>query len=92
MGGPVLVYDAYTGKLLHADIPGGGTSGDTFTQIQFPLHSGQIAGVAGRIVMVISGLIVTILSITGIVIWWKKWQSRRVAAKRTISMGHRNRA
>lgn len=90
MGTPVLVYDAHTGKLLSAEIPGAGTAGDTFNQIQFPLHSGQIAGLSGRIVMVVAGIVVTMLSITGIVVWWRKRQSRLIAAKRTTAAANRN--
>jgi Uncharacterized iron-regulated membrane protein len=36
-----------TGKLLGAQIPGKGTAGDIFMQVQFPLHSGRILGLGG---------------------------------------------
>jgi len=53
-------------------IPGTGTAGDMFLQLQFPLHSGRIAGVPGRIFISFMGLVVAGLSVTGIVIWLKR--------------------
>ncbi|QPJ66731.1 MAG: PepSY domain-containing protein [Candidatus Nitrohelix vancouverensis] len=67
-----LYFDGIDGKALGARIPGEGTTGDLFMQIQFPLHTGQIAGLPGRILISITGLVVALLSLTGIVIWWKK--------------------
>ncbi|OZI51906.1 PepSY-associated TM helix domain-containing protein [Bordetella genomosp. 5] len=82
LGTPMLYYDAYSGALVGATLPGAGTAADVFTQLQFPLHSGQIGGLAGRIVVCILGLVVALLSITGVVIWWQKHQSRRLADRR----------
>lgn len=53
-------------------------------QLQFPLHSGRIAGVPGRVFLSFMGLVVALLSATGIVIWLKKRAGRigrRVAAR-----------
>jgi uncharacterized iron-regulated membrane protein len=58
-------------------VAGEGTAGDIFVQLQFPLHSGEIAGLAGRIVISISGILVAVLSITGVLIWARKWRARR---------------
>lgn len=81
LGNPWLVMDARTGKLLGAQIPGRGTAGDTFVQIQFPLHSGRIAGLAGRIAISFTGVLVAVLSVTGFLIWLKKARARRRPAK-----------
>jgi uncharacterized iron-regulated membrane protein len=40
--------------------------------MQFPLHSGQIAGLPGRIVIAATGIVTAMLSITGVVIWFRK--------------------
>ncbi|WP_234406223.1 PepSY domain-containing protein [Methylobacillus glycogenes] len=45
-------------------------------QAQFPLHSGRILGLPGRIMISIMGAIVAMLSITGILIWARKRKSR----------------
>jgi uncharacterized iron-regulated membrane protein len=45
-------------------------------QAQFPLHSGRIVGLPGRILISIMGLVVAALSVTGVVIWWRKRRAR----------------
>lgn len=72
LGNPWLYFDAETGQLLQASVPGKGSWGDIFLQAQFPLHSGRILGLSGRILISITGLLITLLSITGIIIWWRK--------------------
>ncbi|SLM50102.1 putative iron-regulated membrane protein [Nitrospira japonica] len=67
-----LYFDGLDGAYLGELIPGSGTAGDLFLQIQFPLHSGRIAGIPGRIFISIMGLVVAGLSVTGVVIWMKR--------------------
>ncbi|MEP1029481.1 MAG: PepSY-associated TM helix domain-containing protein, partial [Alphaproteobacteria bacterium] len=83
LGPAYAVIDNRDGRLLGLRIPGRGTAGEMFTQIQFPLHSGHIIGLPGRIVISIMGIAVVILSMTGAVIWWKKRGARQVRAART---------
>lgn len=61
-----------------------------FMQAQFPLHSGCILGLPGRILVSIMGLLVAMLSLTGIVIWLKK-RAARQAAEATRSLALRER-
>ncbi|WP_289302863.1 PepSY domain-containing protein, partial [Methylophaga sp. UBA3996] len=49
---------------------------DIFIQAQFPLHSGRILGLPGRIMVSIMGLMIAIFSVTGIIIWAKKRRAR----------------
>lgn len=77
LGNPWIYWDAVTGARVVADIPGRGSAGDTFLQAQFPLHSGRIAGVAGRIAISCIGVAVAVLSLTGLMIWLKKRAARR---------------
>ncbi len=72
-----LYFDGLDGRLLGDRVPWEGTAADVFVQLQFPLHSGRIAGLAGRILVSAAGLTVAMLSVTGIVIWWRKRQARR---------------
>jgi uncharacterized iron-regulated membrane protein len=71
-----LYLDAEDGRILGDQVPLSGTAADVFMQLQFPLHSGRIAGVAGRVVISVMGLVVALLSLTGIVIFLKKRASR----------------
>ena len=78
LGNPWLYYDGTTGAPAGVDIPGTGSAGDIFMQAQFPLHSGRIIGIPGRILVSILGLAVATLSITGIVIWARRRAARRL--------------
>lgn len=79
----MLFVDGKNGSIVGGRVPWEGTAADVFMQLQFPLHSGRIAGIPGRIVLSVLGVVVAILSGTGIVIWFKKRQARRAAAWRS---------
>ena len=72
-----LYYDAQDGRYLGDRQPWKGTAADIFLQAQFPLHSGRILGLPGRILISVMGLVVAMLSVTGYVVWWRKHTSRR---------------
>jgi uncharacterized iron-regulated membrane protein len=76
VGTPYLYYDSTTGLPAGERLPWVGTAADIFVQAQFPLHSGRIMGLPGRILISFTGLVVAALSITGVVIWWKKRKAR----------------
>ncbi|MDR5752835.1 MULTISPECIES: PepSY-associated TM helix domain-containing protein [unclassified Caballeronia] len=80
LGNPWLHYNASTGKLVGSSIPGKGSAGDIFMQAQFPLHSGRIAGIPGRILVSAVGIAVAMLSATGLMIWIRKRSARRQSA------------
>jgi uncharacterized iron-regulated membrane protein len=82
LGTAYLYFDGADGRPLGAYLPGEGTAGDLFEALQFPLHSGRIAGLAGRIVICLTGLAVAMLSVTGVVIWQRKRRGRRLARAR----------
>lgn len=85
LGNAYLTYDSKDGHLLGADLPGEGSAGDVFMALQFPLHSGRIAGVAGRVVVTLLGLCVATLSVTGLVIWAQR--RRRARARQAAEVG-----
>jgi uncharacterized iron-regulated membrane protein len=84
VGHPRLYFDGRTGELLGDFQPWRGTAADLFVQAQFPLHSGRILGLPGRIAISAIGLVVALLSVTGVVIWLKK-RSARVRSLRRAS-------
>ena len=71
-----LYYDGLDGRLLGDLTPWKGTVADIFVQAQFPLHSGRILGIPGRILISVMGLVTAALSVTGVVIWWRKRVAR----------------
>ncbi|MEX3692527.1 PepSY-associated TM helix domain-containing protein [Paraburkholderia sp. BR14263] len=95
LGNAWLIMNARTGQVLGRQIPGRGSAGDIFMQAQFPLHSGRIAGLPGRIAISITGVVVAMLSVTGVLIWLKKARARRKPAKQAkaaSTIGTRERA
>jgi uncharacterized iron-regulated membrane protein len=82
LGNPWIYVDSRSGELAGAHVPGTGSAGDIFLQAQFPLHSGRIIGLPGRILVSLLGLAVAGLSVTGVVIWARKRRSRVLAEQR----------
>jgi uncharacterized iron-regulated membrane protein len=71
-GHDALFFDAETGQYLGQKIPWEGTAADVFVEAQFPLHSGRIAGLFGRILVSMLGLLITVMSILGVYLWWRR--------------------
>jgi uncharacterized iron-regulated membrane protein len=67
-----IAIDAESGQILTAHGYASGTAADAFLAWQYPLHSGQVAGLPGRILVCVLGIVVTMLSVTGIYLWWRK--------------------
>jgi len=86
LGTPVVYLDDSSGEVLRVDAPGAGTTGDDVLRLQFPLHSGQVAGTPGRIVVAVLGMTTAMLSVTGVLIWWVKRRAQRrvVRDRRTL--------
>ncbi len=72
VGPPVMYFDGSDGRYLGDQRPWKGTAADIFVQAQFPMHSGRILGLPGRILVSVVGLGTAVLSVTGVVIWWRK--------------------
>jgi uncharacterized iron-regulated membrane protein len=83
LGNPWLYWNAATGEKIASNIPGRGSAGDLFMEAQFPLHSGRIAGLPGRIAVSFMGVMVALLSVTGLLIWLKKLRARRRAPRKS---------
>ncbi|MGD9758622.1 MAG: PepSY-associated TM helix domain-containing protein [Comamonas sp.] len=79
MGLSNVYVSSESGEVLGSYRPWHGTGADVFVQLQLPLHSGRILGTFGRVLISVVGVMVAMLSITGVVIWWKKRRARRTA-------------
>ncbi|MGC4089258.1 MAG: PepSY-associated TM helix domain-containing protein [Polyangiaceae bacterium] len=71
VGHPEIYFDGTDGRVLGNRKPWTGTAADIFVQAQFPVHSGRILGIPGRILISLMGLVVAALSVTGVYIWYK---------------------
>lgn len=86
VGPAQLYYDSEDGRPIGDRVPWVGTAADIFVQMQFPLHFGRIAGLPGRILISLMGHVVAALSVTGVVIWWRKRRARvRVRVQETAA-------
>ena len=84
LGNPWLYFDSTSGQLVSANVPGAGSAGDLFIDLQFPLHSGRILGLPGRILISALGLVVEMVSVTGVVIWARKRKARQRSTARSL--------
>jgi uncharacterized iron-regulated membrane protein len=81
--GPQAIYvDGNDGQVIGARQPWKGTLADVFIQAQFPVHSGRILGLPGRVLISLMGIVVAALSVTGVVIWHRKRRARRAIRER----------
>ncbi len=82
-GRTYLIFDADSGALRVVDLPTGQYSGNTVTAWLSALHVADIFGLPYRIFVSVLGVVITMLSATGIYIWWRKRAARISSARRT---------
>lgn len=75
-GNTHIYFDANTGALRLTVLPTGQYAGDTVTAWLEALHMAKVWGWPFRVFICAMGLIVAMLSVTGVVIWWKKRRAR----------------
>jgi uncharacterized iron-regulated membrane protein len=71
-GSSVVWVDQYRGDIIHVHNPRMMRAGDKFLLWQFPLHNGEAFGLGGRLIILLSGLSLPGLYVTGLFIWWRK--------------------
>lgn len=80
-----VFFDADSGALRLVLLPTGQYSGNTITSWLIALHDANIFGMPYRIFVCILGLAITMLSVTGVYIWWKKRRARHLSQHRRSS-------
>jgi len=91
-GSTTVFFDANTGVLLLLDLPTAQHSGNTVTTWLYELHTARVFGRPYQIFVCALGLTVTMLSVTGAYIWWRKRGVRRFAASQARSFANRRAA
>lgn len=81
--GTAVWFDANTGALRLTTLPTGEHSGTTVTNWLYSLHMAQVWGLPFRVFVCAVGLIVALLSVTGVIIWWRKRRARIPAEQGT---------
>jgi uncharacterized iron-regulated membrane protein len=81
-GSTSVYFDATSGALRASFVPTGEAAGDTVTTWLLALHMAAVWGLPFKIFVCVMGLVVVLLSGTGIYIWWKKRGARASVATR----------
>jgi uncharacterized iron-regulated membrane protein len=85
--------DGDTGELRDVGLPSGQHSGNTVSVLLWGLHYGDIRDwLPYRILVCIFGIVLVMLSVTGVYIWWRKRKVRRFAAAQAKPFVPRNAA
>ncbi len=84
-----LWIDGNTGALRDVSLPSGQHAGNTVSTVLWGLHYGDIRNfLPYRILVAFFGLVLTVISVTGVYIWWKKRKGRMLAASRRPQAGN----
>lgn len=76
-GNTAVLIDADTGAIRGQWLPSKGETGNTVSNWLGALHMGHVFGLPYRVFVSFFGLVVVMLSVTGVLIWWRK-AGRRV--------------
>jgi len=79
-----VIFDANNGALKVLSLPSGQHAGSTVTNWLYALHQGEVFGLPYRIFVCMMGLVITMLSVTGVYLWLKKRRSQRIARLRRV--------
>jgi uncharacterized iron-regulated membrane protein len=84
-GSTSLHFDAYTGEFRSLRLPTGQRAGNTLTTWLVELHMANVFGLPYKILVFILGVVIAMLSATGVYIWWKKRAARLAHRRRSIA-------
>ena len=76
-----VMFDGDTGELRFLWLPTGARTGNTVESWLYALHMTRVFGRPYQIFVCILGAVVTLLSVTGVYIWWRKRQGRLLAGR-----------
>ncbi|KGD89858.1 iron-regulated membrane protein [Achromobacter sp. RTa] len=77
VGNTGILIDAASGERRGIYLPTRGAAGDTFSNWLGALHMAHVFGLPYRLLALATGLAVAALSVTGVMIWWRKRRGRR---------------
>ena len=81
-----IAIDQYSGEILDVRAPDTRrSSGETFLDWLWPLHSGEAFGWAGRIAVFVCGLVCPVIYVTGVIRWLQKRRKPQVRIGKSSS-------
>ena len=84
-GGMTSIYfDGNDGTLVGKDLPSGRNAGVTITYWLISLHMAHVWGLPYRIFVCGMGLVVAMLSVTGVNLWLRKRRVARIKQRRAV--------
>ena len=86
-GGTTVTFDADTGAFVEFFQPTGEHVGNTIESWLYALHMARIFGFPYRIFVCALGLVLVMLSATGVYIWWKKRKAQRFRQQKDVFAG-----
>ena len=78
-GSTRISMDADTGRLVCTWLPTAAAAGDTVTTWLTLLHMAAVGGMCVKAAIALFGLVVAVLSCTGVIIWFRKRTARKAA-------------
>ncbi|MFO0766908.1 MAG: PepSY-associated TM helix domain-containing protein [Nitrospiraceae bacterium] len=81
-----VFFDADSGALRLALLPRGQYAGNTISNWLYALHMANVFGLPYRIFVCFLGVVVAMLSVTGVYLWVKKRRSRAMAQARLLRL------
>src|SRR5581483_3089565 len=72
-----VAIDARDGRFLGIQIPTGQRAGNTFSSWIIALHIAAVFGLPWKIAVCLIGIVLVVITVTGVLIWWRKRRSRR---------------
>ncbi len=73
-----VAMDGITGTPLGLNLPRGQNPGPTFHNWISALHMGSVWGLPYRMFLSFTGLVIGMLSLTGVYLWWKKRSAKKL--------------
>ncbi len=71
-----IAIDARDGRFLGLQLPRGQRAGNTVTSWLIALHVTAIGGRAWQVAVSLFGMTVVLISVTGVLLWWRRRQTR----------------
>lgn len=81
-------FDGNTGALNYVLLPSGQYAGNTLSHWLYALHMGNVFGLPYRIFVSVLGCVIALLSVTGVMIWWRKRGARALSRERRERVQH----